>query len=284
MNSKIERIYYFHPKINLQFFERINKKKIAYWLGFLFADGFIKTNKGEPYRVGIDASIKDFWIIDRFIKDIGLNPKYIQSLKNRFRISFSCKKIINDLIRNGLIPGKEKSTNIKYPQLKSKELNLAFLLGYFDGDGTQKTSKITSGSKKFLKQIKNKFGLEHKIETIKSGGPIKGRKLSGVAYRLALGAVLFNEMLDNYKWSLPRKRFRFKTEEERIESIRVKAWHGSHKRKFIITQHELKNLVDLLPLYKIGEKFNVSGKTVKKYCMKWGIKIPIHGFWIRKKS
>ena len=37
-------------------------------------------------------------------------------------------------------------------------------------------------------------------------------------------------------------------------------------------------------LEEIGKEFNVSGKTVKKYCMKWGIKIPAHGSWIRKKS
>ncbi|MHA2281733.1 MAG: LAGLIDADG family homing endonuclease [Promethearchaeota archaeon] len=281
---KSKRILRYHPNLNISYFKQIDTQKKAYWLGFLFADGFIKTNKGEPYRVGIDAGNKDFWIINRFIKDIGLNPKYIQNLKNRFRISFSSKEIIRDLIRNGLIPGKEKSNNIEFPQLKTKELKLAFLLGYFDGDGTQKTSKITSGSKLFLEQIKNKFSLGHKIETVRSGGPIYGREVDGIAYRLALGSDLFNEMLDNYKDSLPRKRNRFKTEEERIESIKENAWHGSHKRKFIIKQQELEKLVDLMPLYKIGEKFNVSGKTVKKYCMKWGIKTPTQGSWIKRKK
>ena len=41
---------------------------------------------------------------------------------------------------------------------------------------------------------------------------------------------------------------------------------------------------DFMPLYKIGEKFGVSGKTVRKYCTKWGIKIPVHGSWIKKKE
>jgi len=279
-----KRIFRYHPNIDIHYFKQIDTKKKAYWLGFLFADGFIKTDKGEPYRVGIDASTKDVWIVDRFIKDLGLNPKYKQKLKNRFRMSFSYKKIIGDLIRNGLIPGKEKSKNIEFPQLKTRELELAFLLGYFDGDGTQKTSKITSGSILFLEQINSKFGIDNKIETVRSGGPIEGREIDGVAYRLALGSVLFNEMLDNYKGSLPRKRCRFKTEDDRIESIKEKAWHGSHKRKFIITQQKLEKLVDLMPLYKIGEDFGVSGKTVKKYCVKWGIKIPTHGSWIKKEK
>ena len=243
---------------------------------------------GERYemisRSLMDAGIKDFWIIDRYIKDIGVNPKYIQNLKNRFRISFICKEIIRDLIRNGLIPGKEKSNNIKFPLLKNRELDLAFLLGYFDGDGTQKTSKITSGSKIFLEQIKKKFRINHKIEMVRSGGPIDGREVDGVAHRLALGSELFNEMLDNYRDSLPRKRNRFKTEEDRIKSIKENAWNGSHKRKFIISKQELEKLANLMPLYKIGEKFDVSGKTVKKYCTKWGIKIPAHGSWIKKKK
>lgn len=279
-----KQIFKYHPNIDIHYFKQVDTKKKAYWLGFLFADGFIKTNKGVPYRVGIDAGIKDVWLIDRFIKDIGVNPKYIQNLKNRFRISFICKEIIRDLIRNGLIPGKEKSNNIKFPLLKNRELDLAFLLGYFDGDGTQKTSKITSGSKIFLEQINKKYRINHKIEMVRSGGPIDGREVDGVAHRLALGSELFNEMLDNYRDSLPRKRNRFKTEEERIKSIKENAWNGSHKRKFIISKQELEKLANLMPLYKIGEKFDVSGKTVKKYCTKWGIKIPAHGSWIKKKK
>ena len=66
-----ERIYYYHPKIVLNFFEQIDTKKKAYWLGILYADGFIKTNKNKPYRIGIEVSIKDQWIINELIKDLG---------------------------------------------------------------------------------------------------------------------------------------------------------------------------------------------------------------------
>lgn len=91
-------------------------------------------------------------------------------------------------------------------------------------------------------------------------------------------------MLDNYKDSLPRKRNRFITEEERIESIKKNAWKGAHSRKFVISKQELEELAAIMPLYEIGEKFGVSGKTVKKYCTKWEIKVPIHGSWIKKKE
>lgn len=157
VKKESKKIFKYHPKIDIHYFKQIDTQKKAYWLGFLFADGFIKTDKGIPYRIGIDAGIKDHWIIARFISDIGLNPKYIQDLKNRWRMSLICRDIIRDLIKHGLIPGKKKSNNINFPRLNSRELDLAFLLGYFDGDGTQKTSKITSGSKIFLEQINNFF-------------------------------------------------------------------------------------------------------------------------------
>ena len=66
-----KRIYYYHPKIVLNFFEQIDTKKKVYWLGILYADGFIKTNKNKPYRIGIEVSIKDQWIINELIKDLG---------------------------------------------------------------------------------------------------------------------------------------------------------------------------------------------------------------------
>ena len=53
-----KQIFKYHPNIDIHYFKQVDTKKKAYWLGFLFADGFIKTNKGVPYRVGIDAGIK----------------------------------------------------------------------------------------------------------------------------------------------------------------------------------------------------------------------------------
>lgn len=277
-----DMIYYYHPNIQLNFFEQINTKNKSYWLGILYADGYLKTNKNKPYRIGIEVDIKDQWIINEFIKDLGLNSKFIRKKEGKVCFEFASKKVVEDLINNGLIPGKRKSKNIELPQLENRDLYLAFLLGFFDGDGTQKTTKITTGSIKFLKQIKEKFNLNYKTELIKSGGPIEGREIHGTAYRMALGSKLFNEMLDNYEFSLPRKRCRFKTEEERIISLKKQAWKGSHKRKFEISKNKLMKLVQVMPLYKIGNKYGVSNTTVKKYCVKWGIKTPPQGYWLKK--
>lgn len=88
---------------------------------------------------------------------------------------------------------------MRLPNLKSRELYLAFLLGYFDGDGTIKTSKITSGSQRFLEEVKEIFKIRNKIHTRKG------------AFDLYLGADLFNEMLDNFRKSLNRKRIRLES-------------------------------------------------------------------------
>ena len=89
-----KKIYYYHPSIDLNFFERIDSKKKAYWLGLLYADGYIKTDKLKPYRIGIKIDKKDVWLINKFIKDLGLNPKFIQKIGKMVCYSFSNKKMI----------------------------------------------------------------------------------------------------------------------------------------------------------------------------------------------
>ncbi|MFW9823968.1 MAG: hypothetical protein ACFFE4_13575 [Candidatus Thorarchaeota archaeon] len=64
-----------------------------------------------------------------------------------------------------------------------------------------------------------------------------------------------------------KKRHRFMTEEERKEKIKRKAWISS-ERKFKGTKKEIKELVWKIPITKIGEKYGVSSKTIKKWCEK----------------
>jgi len=125
-----------------------------------------------------------------------------------------------------------KSKIIELPELDNRQLYLAFLLGYFDGDGTIGTSKITTGSLKFLEQIKQLFNIPNKIHKRKG------------AFDLYLGANLFDEMLDNYQNSLPRKRIRLEStaeHKERFKKIQIKAVEKAAKvcRKFYLTKNEL---------------------------------------------
>ena len=134
------------------------------------------------------------------------------------RLDFNVWNLKNHLVNHGFIVGKAKSKNIELPRFSSRDLYLAFLLGFFDGDGDQGTSLINSGSKIFLEQIKEYFYLDFKIrQKISTGGYIEGRFVKGSVYRMSLGAKLFNEMLKNYKKSLYRKRIWLQSKKDKIK-------------------------------------------------------------------
>ena len=50
------------------------------------------------------------------------------------------------------------------------------------------------------------------------------------------------------------------------------------------TKKELKNLIWDIPMTKIGKKYGVSSKTIKKWCEKWGIDTPFRGYWAKKNA
>ncbi|MFX1377162.1 MAG: LAGLIDADG family homing endonuclease [Promethearchaeota archaeon] len=279
VSTKIRK---YHPNIKLDYFEKINTKSKAYWLGFFYADGYISNIRNNKI-FGIKVGIKDEKIVDKFINEIGINPIYKKVVdgQTKARIQITCDKIASDLEKHGVI--KKKSNLLELPIFDNRELYLSFLLGYFDGDGTTGTTKITSGSKKFLVQIKNYFNIKYKIRGENTKGEINGREFKGYKYVLCLGARLFNEMLDNYTNSMIKKRHRFVTNEERIEKIKENAWISS-ERKFKGTKKEIKDLIWKIPMTKIGKKYGVSSRTIKKWCEKWGIDTPFRGYWAKQKA
>lgn len=196
--------------MNLDYFKDINTKEKAYWLGWLFAEGWMSMQK-EGVRFGVEIDRKEEILINRFANTIGFNIKYKKYPKgtNKVRIRFLNKHFTDNLLKHGFIIGRDKSKNIRLPKLEKRELYLAFLLGYFDGDGKIRTARINCGSKKFLEDIKDLFALNNIISKKYSGGPIEGREIRGECYEMGLGRALFNEMLDNYEFSLPNKRIRF---------------------------------------------------------------------------
>ena len=203
----------FHPNLREEFFETIDTNEKAYWLGFMYADGYIVEEFDKYrsyYRIGVKIKIEDEELIDRFIRTLGLNPDYkhrykeLQEIEGKlyeveyFRIHFANQVMARDLISNGVIPRKSKK--IRLPCLNPYELYLPFLLGCFDGDGEEGTSRLWSGSRKFFEDIKNKFDVTNEIQYRESN--------LGSAWGLSLGPKLFNAMLDSYKESMPRKRKR----------------------------------------------------------------------------
>lgn len=218
IRNKNHKIYCYHPNFKIDYFKHINTKKKAYFLGLIYADGSISKKPNNQLTFEIGFSSKDRILLIKFSEAIGYEKKFIRkhTHKDFWRISINSKEFCKYLIRHGIIVGKRKTYQIKLPRLLSKSLNLAFLLGFFDGDGTAKTTRVTTASLIFLKQIKDQFKIQYNPKKVVSVFKDKNKIYKGSAYIVYLGGDLFNELLDNFSESLPRKRKRFTSYDKKL--------------------------------------------------------------------
>ena len=157
--SKSSKKYSYNENI----FENIDNEEKAYWLGFLYADGYVRSDK-RCNELKLKLGVKDKEHLLKFkifISDDEI-PVVYEEYKNSkcYKVSINSKKIVNDLIKLGCI--NKKSLIIKFPIIKD-ELKNHFIRGYFDGDGSISYSKkmvllnIISGSNIFLSEISKVF-------------------------------------------------------------------------------------------------------------------------------
>ena len=252
------------------FFSKIDSKDKAYWLGFLYADGYISK---ENRRLCLSLSIKDEDQMDRFISAIGYSTdakKYYGPYKTsgkRVQLDTTDRDLARDLVNLGCV--NKKSLICRLPELGCRELDLAFLLGYFDGDGTQYQASLTSGSKSMLLDIKERFSVSFDV-------------IEDSVFRLRLGAKLFDEMISNYTDSMPRKRVKNRppTEKYLLDHLPKEEWLKKN-RKFSIQKGDLEKLVWEIPSEEIAKMYGVSGTIVCRRCRQLGIKKPGKGYWTR---
>lgn len=142
-------------QIDENYFENIDSSDKAYWLGLLYADGYIsefKTRKGKQvteYKFSLGLSGEDDYLINEFREDLKSNHKIvivqaqnkarkidgkIINREKQTRLDIYNKKMFNDLCKLGLEP--RKSQTCKLPEIiKDSEYFSDFVRGYFDGDG-----------------------------------------------------------------------------------------------------------------------------------------------------
>lgn len=125
--------------LNESYFETIDCERKAYWLGYLYADGYV----GDEHFNNIVFSQKysDHAIIDEFIKDIDFSGNARVVINSGgfigepgYVVNFSSIKMANDLRRLKMYPGKS-TTMSKLPPI-NESLMRHFIRGYFDGDGS----------------------------------------------------------------------------------------------------------------------------------------------------
>lgn len=126
------------------YFEKIDSRNKAYWLGFLYADGCIVENikankKSKSYTVELGLASIDEYHIERFKISLSTNAeikrRFIKGKYESSRICICNKKIAQDLINLGCTP--RKSLTLKFPncEIVPNEYIKDFIRGYFDGDG-----------------------------------------------------------------------------------------------------------------------------------------------------
>lgn len=165
---------YFHDE---NFFENIDTEEKAYWLGFMFADGYIVNNEftyGQD-QFGISLAIDSLDAIEKFKKSLqATNPINWDYSGEKYGKQPLCKlvltsqKTVNDLIAKGCV--KQKTLILSPPKNVPVELEYHFIRGFFDGDGSlirsqRKNSNYISyninftTTKLFAEWLQNKFNM-----------------------------------------------------------------------------------------------------------------------------
>lgn len=145
-------------------FHDINEDS-AYWLGFLYTDGYINEDRSSlQLKLSDEESIIAF---KEFIEYEGpvqiVNEKRGEKVFIEYQISFIDHVMVNQLIRLGCIPNK--TFKLQFPtdkQLPQKYMS-CFIRGVFDGDGGVSLKKLKNkgmsfeitGTEQFLIGIRN---------------------------------------------------------------------------------------------------------------------------------
>lgn len=171
---------------NDKYFNDITTPNQAYWLGFIYADGWVIRNiKNRNYELGISLCDKDEQQLIDFNNELGgvhvikrfHKEKYIcdhpnLSVTDGVSIRVYSKQIVQDLIKHNVLENKTLKSD--FP-IVNDNLFFDFLRGYIDGDGciyvnTDKISSshvnITSSHIDILEYIKHKlelYGIESSV-------------------------------------------------------------------------------------------------------------------------
>lgn len=135
---------------NQDFFDVIDTEEKAYWLGFLYADGYINS---KANKVSLRIKDNDAYILEEFAKHLDSNIpiKYyththqLPNSEKMHTLHYAELTICNinikeDLIKHGCF--ENKTLILNFPFHIPQELYRHFIRGYMDGDGC-----ITYGSK-----------------------------------------------------------------------------------------------------------------------------------------
>jgi len=163
--------------VDHDFFNKIDNEYKAYWLGFIYADGYVSKKTKTEKKLGIALSTKDINHLETFKKHI--NSTYpINIYKSKSfggveieycRLLMSSDQLFDNLVAKGAF--EKKTLILKFPDesIVPKELQNHFMRGYFDGDGSFKKNNnfyafALCGTKEFLLKCQEILGKQAKLQ------------------------------------------------------------------------------------------------------------------------
>lgn len=200
---------FYKKDIDENYFEKIDSKDKAYFLGLMYADGniyFTKPKRGKSRgRMQIFLNEEDKYILEKFKTVLKFTEGKIYKDNKGNRLLIHNNKLVSDLQNKGII--ERKSLILKFPTEDQvpKSLLSHFIRGYFDGDGSFFVDKRSSnranisftGCDLFINHLKHyleslgfkvgKFQIRHKEKDISAG-----------SINLYISNKVFNKNLFNY--------------------------------------------------------------------------------------
>lgn len=145
--------------IDESFFDSIDTEEKAYFVGFLFADGY---NNTERHSVNLSLAEKDREILEQLSACLKTNKplQYVEyhngNTSNQYRLVIANKHISEQLESLGCT--RAKTFTCEFPSWISQEMKRHFLRGYFDGDGHIGLTKHVArfeivGTEKFCESV-----------------------------------------------------------------------------------------------------------------------------------
>ncbi len=277
-----QQYHYHNPNLDSRFFSRLDTEDKGYWFGFMLSDGSITLGNDDivRYQIAIELSIKDKDQLVRFCQTVGIDPTKIGKRTREIDgteyevayIEFTCKEMTQDLRALGYFEFKEGG---KLPSFEgfTSDIQRAIVLGVFDGDGIQGTSKISTTNVQFLHQLKEYYDIKYEVRKkididadYINNNPIRPTKN---LYSLSLGATLFNSLLNNYRNSMNRKRIILDEYRDKYDNL----------KDLIGSKDHLQNMVNNFPRSWLARHFNCDVRTLNKLCTEWDIELQKNGFW-----
>lgn len=205
-----------------KYFEKIDSQEKAYWLGFIYADGFVYSNKEHrTYELGIEIGTRDKELLNTFVRSIKGNMKIStrwkeesfydgHKLKRRqiSNVRVFSSKYVKDLENLNLV--QNKTYRQEFPVVEKKYMN-SFILGFMDGDGYISVSNdrairvgFVNGNKLFLNYLKDYINNNLSLSTSSVFQESEFKSRFSVHGNNAL--TLLNVLYDSSDLYLPRKK------------------------------------------------------------------------------